>query len=49
MQATQIHLNYWDEEKFKIFSEFLFKNNGKFLSFYNETLDRTSQSYVKNE
>ena len=45
VQATQIHLNYWDEEKFKIFSEFLFKNNGKFLSF-DETLDRTSQSYM---
>ena len=45
VQATQIHLNYWDEEKFKIFSEFLFKNNGKFLVLTKHS-DRTSQSYM---
>ncbi len=45
VQATQIHLNYWNEEKFKIFSEFLLKNDRKFLSF-DETLERTNQSYL---
>ena len=31
VQATQIHLNYWDEKKFKNFEMFIKKNSYKFL------------------
>ena len=43
VQATQIHLNYWDEKKFNNFSKFLFKNKNKFLSF-DQAIKKTKQS-----
>ena len=31
IQSTQIHLNYWNDEDFKLFEKFVKKNNKKII------------------
>ena len=45
VQATQIHLNYWNEKKFENFAKFLLKNKERFLSF-DQTLMRRKKSLL---
>ena len=47
IQSTQIHLNYWDEEKFKKFEKFIHKNSSKIVDI-NYILKLDTNNFVKN-
>ena len=47
VQATQIHLNYWDLKKLSEFEFFLQNNEGRFLDF-NQTISLTKNSKISS-
>ena len=44
IQSTQIHLNYWKEEQFLVFKNFVIENSTKVISF-DEALKRVNNNY----
>ena len=44
IQSTQIHLNYWKEEQFLVFKNFVIENSTKVISF-DEALKRLKNNY----
>ena len=45
IQSTQIHLNYWDENDFKLFKKFIIKNKKKIIT-YDQAVVKGSNSFI---
>ena len=45
IQSTQIHLNYWGEEDFKIFKRFIIKNKNKIIT-YDQVIKKVSNKFI---